>query len=227
MRKLLPLLTVLVVLAAAVGFFLLRRSQAVLDAAEVERIASRLLPGARPPQGLKAVLALKSEGLEVAIFAPALVQVRAENLQPGGLRVIIARPLSQQPPQPADLLAQIAQAQNQQAASFDTLSKHPVMLNLGGHKYPAQESELQLNGARQKLREDFTVVPVDQHPVILVVTGTEPDFNQSARDEFLAGLSAPAGPESEEPASPPEAPRPGPPGLPSPPSGGPPRPPGM
>ena len=223
MRKVLAVLGALVVIAVAAAIFLLKRSNAVLDSGEVEKIAARLLPGARPPAGLKGVLALKPDDLEVAIFAPDLGQAKAENIEPGGLRIIIARPESQQPPQPTEVMAKISQVQKEQAENAETLSKHPLMLKLGGQNQPAQESQLKVKSNGKVLRQDVTIVLVDKHPVILLMTGTDPQFNQTARDEFLGALSAPGHPDMPGPGGTPAMP-----GLPKPPGpGGPPKPPGI
>lgn len=220
MRKVLGILAGLGLLAAVAAFIFIKRSNAVLDSTQVETIAAQMLPGARPPAGLRGVLAIHPESLQVAIFAPGLAQAKAENLGPGQLRIIIARPEAQQPPQPAEVLAKIAQVQKEQAESFETLSKHPVMLSLGALKQPAQESELQVKAGGQRLRQDFTVVLVDRHPVMLILTGGEPQFNQTARDEFLSALSVPGGPGGPEPPIPPRPmdppPRPEAPNLPRP-----------
>jgi hypothetical protein len=227
MRKVLGVLVALVAIVAAAAFVFLKKSNAILDSGEVERIAARLLPGARPPSGLKGVLALKPDDLEVAIFAPDLGQAKTANLEPGGLRIIIARPESQQAPQPTEVMAKISQVQKEQAENEEILSKHPLILKLGGQNQPAQECQLKVKSNGKMLRQDFTVALVEKHPVILLITGTEPQFNQTARDQFLAGLSAPGHPGLPRPGETPGMP--GMPELPRPPGpgpGGPPKPPG-
>ena len=102
MRKLLIPLLVLVVVGAGVAFFLLKKNNVVLDSGEVERMAAQMLPGARPPAGLKGVLGLHPEGLEVAIFAPGLAQVKPDNLNGSDLRIIMAKPTAPEPPTPQD-----------------------------------------------------------------------------------------------------------------------------
>ena len=210
MRKAMLVVVGLLALAAAVAWFLLKRSHAVLDPAEVERIAARLLPGARPPAGLKGVLALEPEDLEVAIFAPSLAQARTEAIEPGGLRILIARPNKPEPPDPTEVMEKVGRLRKEQSEVLEVLAKHPVLLSLGGRKYPAEESELKIKSNGRPLRQNFTVVMVEKHPVLLIITGGEPPFNEAARDEFLANLSAPAGPSL--PAAQPPRPRfPGPP----------------
>lgn len=194
MRKLLiALLLLLVVLAVVAGLFF-KKKGVVLDSPEVERIAAQLLPGARPPAGLKGVLAFKLDQLQVAILAPGLPQARAENLQSGQLRIILASPQSEKPPQPSEILAKIDQVQQSKAVALETLAKNPLALRIGGRLYPAQESKLRVREGGAVLREDFTILLVDKHPLILMLTGNEENFPEAARDQFLQGLSAPSGP---------------------------------
>lgn len=229
MRKLLVASSILLVALAIAAVVFLKRKGAVLNDHEVERIAARLLPGARPPSGLKGALAFQQDDLEVAILAPGLPQVKAENLQAGQLRIIIASPRAQKPPNPSEILAKISQVQQDKAETMETVSKNPVALQIGGKPYPAQESKLKVRQGDQMLREDFTIVLVDKHPVILLLTGSEENYPEKARAEFLGGLAAPT-----EPAHPDLPARfssklpPGPPARPTlPPPGSAPRPPRM
>ena len=194
MRKLLIVVLVLLVILAAAALIFLKKKDAVLDSQEVEPIAARLLPGASPPAGLKGVLALKLDDLQVAILAPGLPQAKAENLAAGQLRIIVASPQSDQPPQPAEILERISQVQKEKSAAMETLSKNPVALMIGGKPYPAQESKLKVREGGKLLREDFTILLVDKHPVILMLTGNEENYPSAARDEFLGRLNPPSGP---------------------------------
>lgn len=194
MRKLLVALLLILVALAIAAFVFLKKKNAVFDTQEVERIAARLLPGARPASGLKGVLAFKLDDLEVAILAPGLPQARAENLQAGQLRIIIASPQSEKPPPPSEILAKISQVQQDKAEAMEMVSKNPVALQIGGKPYPAQESKLKVREGGQLLREDFTILLVDKHPVIVLLTGNEENYPEKARAEFLAGLNAPTGP---------------------------------
>ncbi len=125
MRKLLVALAVVLV-ALAVGAWVFLKKNFVLDAAEVERIAARMLPGARPPKGSKGVLALKPDDLEIAVLAPGLPQVKVENLQAGQLRIIVARPQSESPPPPSEIIAKISQVQKEKGEALGARPKTPL-----------------------------------------------------------------------------------------------------
>ena len=194
MRKLLIALLVLLVIVAAAALILLKKKNAVLDSGEVERIAARLLPGASPPAGLQGVVAFTLDDLQVAILAPGLPQAKAENLGAGQLRIIIASPQSDQPPQPGEILEKISQVRKEKSEAMETLSKNPVALTIGGKPYPAQESKLKVREGGKLLREDFTILLVDKHPVVLMLSGNEENYPAAARDEFLGRLTPPSGP---------------------------------
>lgn len=193
MRKLLVALVVVLV-AIAIGAAVFLKKNFVVEAAEVERIAARLLPGARPPKGSKGVLALKPDDLEIAVLAAGLPQVKVENLEAGQLRIIVARPQSDSPPQPSEIIAKISQMQKDRGKAVETLSKKPVALQIGGKAYPAMESKLKVREGGLLLREDFTILLVDKHPVVVLLTGPEENYPEEARNQFLSGLTAPEGP---------------------------------
>jgi len=194
MRKALIGVGLLVAMAAVAIFLFLRRQQVVLNSAEVERMAASMLPGAKPPAGMKGVLGLHPEGLEVAIFAPSLAQAKPENLSGSDLRIIIARPVSPQPPSPQEISDKISHAQKEKAQKMDTLEKKPRLLSVGGKPYPGLESHLVLKSNGAKLRENLTILLVEKKPVVILVLGPEATFNTAARDEFLKALKAPDGP---------------------------------
>lgn len=202
MRKLLAILVVLAVAAIAVGLIFLKKNGVVLDSAEVERSAATMLPGARPPAGLKGVLGLHLEGLEVAIFAPSLDQVKTENLNDSGLRIVIARPTSSDPPSPQDIAEKIAKARKERAEEMETQATRPVLLPVGGKPYPALESSLSMRSNGKKMRQESTIFPIDKKPVVVLIMGPQQTFNLAARDQFLATLTAPDAPHPHLPKIP-------------------------
>lgn len=242
MRKAIAFILALLVIGIAAVMIILKKKGVVIDSAQVEASAAQMLPGARPPGGLKGVLSLKLQDLQVAIFAPSLGKAEVANLSGDDLRIIIAKPTTDQRPQPQEVLQKISQAQNRKAEEMDTLEKSPTLLKVGGKPYPAIESKTMLKSNGTRLRENLTVLLVEKRPVIVLICGPEATFNSATRDQFLAGLSVTAGPPSDmlpvgtpTPEAPPigrpggrrtERPRPGRrPGPPGPP-GGPPGPPG-
>jgi hypothetical protein len=193
MRKAVLALGLVIGVGAAAGLFFLQKNQVLLDSAEVEQRAAAMLPGAKPPSGLRGVLGLHPEGLEVVIFAPALPQASAENLSGSDLRILIARPTSPHPPSPQEISDKIDQAQKKKAQQMDTLEKKPILLSVGGKPYPGLESRLSLKSNGAKLRENLTILMPDQKPVVVLIVGPENSFNTSTRDEFLSALQAPQG----------------------------------
>lgn len=212
-------------------FWTMQQKHVVLDPAEVERIASRLLPGAAPPPGLKAVLALRpEEGLEVAIFAPSLDKVDVSRLEGKDLRIVIAHP--DQPTGNPDLKAlasKIGEAQGRKAEEMDTLEESPVMVEIGGRPYPAMSGRAALKASGKRVQEFVTILSPGSNTVVVLVTGPDGSFDRATMDRFLAGLQgsfgdgAPSLPGAGAPALPSDGDAQPP--LPGPPPGGPPGPP--
>lgn len=200
MKKLVAIVALVLLAVAGGAFWVLRSRGVVLNGAEVERTADRLLPGARPPQGLRGVLALQPDGLEVAIFAKGLPQAQLENLGSGDLRIIIARPEASQTPRPEEIAERISRAQQKKAEELDTLQQHPAVVSVGGRPYPATEADVRLRSNGRALQETLVLLP---GPVIVLLTG---DGAQATRDQFLASLPAAQGPvpgsETPKPARP-------------------------
>lgn len=225
MRWIAGVLALVVVVAAGFLLWKMQEHQVVLDPAEVQRVASRLLPGAVPPPGLKAVLALRPEaGLQVAVFAPSLDKADPGKLEGRDLRIVIAQPdRPSGTPDPGEVLRKIGEAQGRKAEEMDTLAQSPVVLSVGGRPHPGMESRVALKASGKRLQEDLTILPPG---VIVLITGPDGSFDRETRDRFLAGLDAPEGGAAPAPPSPAAAPPSGPPGRPAGLPGRPPGPPG-
>ncbi|MBT9583416.1 hypothetical protein IV102_08700 [bacterium] len=202
MRKILIVLGLLVVLVAVGLLIFLKKNQVALSSAEIEKMASDMLAGAKPPTGLKGVLGLHLEGLEVVIFAPSLPKAEPSNLTGSDLRIIVAKPTAEKAPTPQEIGAKIDAAQKRKAEQMDALRKGPLMLKVGGKPYPGLESQLALKSDGRKLRENMTIVLADKKPVVVLMLGPEESFNTAARDEFLAALAAPTQPHGDLPRVP-------------------------
>ena len=202
MRKVLIVLGILVVIGAAALLIFLKKNQVALSSAEIEKMAGDMLPGAKPPTGLKGVLGLHLDGLEVVIFAPSLPKAEPSNLTGSDLRIIVAKPTAEKAPTPQEIGAKIDAAQKRKAEQMDTLRKSPLMLKVGGKPYPGLESQLALKSDGRKLRENMTILVPDQKPVVVLFVGPEESFNTAARDEFLAALAAPTRPHGDLPRIP-------------------------
>lgn len=218
MRKVAFLVLALLVIGAAVVMVVLRKKGVILDSSKVEALAAQMLPGARPPAGLKGVLGLQLPDLQVAIFAPSLPKAEVSRLSADELRIIMAQPSNDQPPQPQVILEKIRQAQEQKSEEMETLERHPILLQIGGKPHPALESTTLLKSNGSRMRENSTLVLVEKRPVILLFCGPEASFNSTLRDQFLAGLNVTAAAPSDLPtprlAHPPAGLRPSPPVLP-------------
>lgn len=214
MRKALIVLVLLVVMGAAGLLIFLKKNGVALSSAEIEKMAGDLLPGAKPPTGLKGVLGLHLDGLEVVVLAPSLAKAEPSNLTGSDLRIIVAKPTAEKPPTPQEIGAKIDAAQKRKAEQMDTLRKSPVMLKVGGKAYPGLESQLALKSDGRKLRENMTILVPDKKPVVVLFVGPDESFNTAARDEFLAALAAPTRPHGDLPRIPSGLPQGVPQGLP-------------
>lgn len=186
------LLLVLLGAVALGGFMVVRqRTGLVLDSKEVLARADRMLPGAWPPQGLEAVMALSpSEDLEVVIFAPSVTRIGAESWEPGDLRIILARPAIGKKMEAAEIKARIQEAQQKKAEEMDELEKSPVVLAVGGKPHPGLEVISKLRSNQVMLRENITVLQGDS-PVIVIFSGPNDGYPEQLRDGFLNTLEPP------------------------------------
>lgn len=207
LRKYFILLALLIVVVAAIIVFSAKSNKLVVDRPEVERLATFLLSGAKPPKGLQGAVFFHLDDMRVAVFAPSLLKVEPKNMVAGDMRIVIANPNggNLQPPAPDEIFAKIGKAREQAVEATDQLEEKPTVLTVGGHGYPAQEARLVLKGGTTRLLQFLTVIPVKNRPVVVLITGPEDGFPTATRDEFLAGLSvgAPATPSAPLPPGPP------------------------
>jgi hypothetical protein len=231
-RKLAIIAGILILVAAIAAGIFLMRNKVVVSSTEVERLAAQMLPGAAPPSGLKGVLALHPQDLQVAIFAPSFDKADAANLKGSDLRILIARPdrAQEQSPSPSEIREKIDKARERKSEEMDTLMQVPARLSVGGTSYPGIKSSLAVKSNGVRLTEYMTVFKRDTGPVVVLMTGPEGSFSQSAMEQFLARVEAPASPlgGAKAPAEA-KAPLARPPGVPAadpPRAGGPPRLPG-
>ena len=83
MKKPLLIVAILVIVTVALVLVYVSRSrQLALKSAEVVARGEAMWEGAKPPAGLKGVLAIRpEEGIDAAIYAPTLNKVKPENLE--------------------------------------------------------------------------------------------------------------------------------------------------
>jgi hypothetical protein len=214
---------VVVVLIAAIGggvYMWLTRGL-ITDPAEVQRMADAMLPGAKPPAGLSAVVALHPEkDLDVAVFAPSLPKARPESLQGSDLRIVIAQPHSTTQPSFDEIRAKIEKAQSRKAEEMATTGKKAALVGVGGRPYPALETTEVLKSGGARFLEYVTIFKHGDNPTVVMIMGPADTFNRKAMDEFLAALPSstpPAMPDGQRPARAARPARPGAPKGPPPP----------
>lgn len=193
MKKLVVILLALLVVGAAGAIMYLKTEKGVvLDSASVEAQAAAMWPGAKPPQGLKGVLALRpEEDIQVAILAPSLDKVKPDNLSGSDLRIVVAQPKMEGQPNLDEIKLKIASARQRREAEMKVLNEKPALLTIGGQPYPGIESEATHIESGKNLREELTILMKDQQATVILILGPTDGFNAAARDEFLAGLEAP------------------------------------
>ncbi|MBM3461016.1 MAG: hypothetical protein FJX76_02840 [Armatimonadetes bacterium] len=187
------------VVAVAAGVVVWKmRGKVFLNPAEVEGLAARMLPGARPPAGMKAVLGLHPEELEVAIFAPSIDRAEPANLSGGDIRILIARPeRREKAPSASEIRERIGKARERKQEEMDTVSESPTLLRVGGMPYPGMKSTVVLKSNGSRMTEYMSIFVRDKAPTVLLILGPEASFNQAAMQQFLDGLEAPAAPMAE------------------------------
>lgn len=228
MKKLLAPIALLLVLAAAGILVYIKQSKNIeVDSAAVEARGAAMWPGARPPTGLKGVLAISpEEGIDAVIFAPSLSKVKPNNLVGDDLRIVLAQPKVANP-NIAEIKEKLIQARGRKDEEMETLQEKPTLLQVGGEPYPAMDSQVALKDGGKKLHENVTILMKGKQVTVVLIIGPEESFNTKLRDEFLRGLEVPVMENFQKPeiqrtpslAAPPrpKRPRPGPPGLPGPP----------
>ncbi len=191
MKNFLSLRVLLAILAAGAFFVLRQKTGLVLDSKEILARADRMLPGAWPPEGLEAAMALQpEEDLEVVIFAPSAGKVWPSSWEPGDLRIVLARPAVGKELDAAQLKARIQKAQQKKAEETEELEKGPVVLSVGGQPYPGLEITSRLRSNQVALRENITVLKGEATTIVLF-SGPQEGFPEKTRDAFLNVLEPP------------------------------------
>lgn len=203
---------ILVAGAGVVFFFLARQKGVVLDPARVEAQAAAMWPGARPPSGMKGVLALRpEEDIEIAIFAPSLDKVKPENLSAQDLRIVLARPKIEGEPDLAEIKAKIAAARDRKDLEMETAREEVAALEVGGQPYPFIRADVRHRENGAELREEITILVQEKKPTVILLLGPRATYNDALRDEFLAALQAPVNtkelPERFQPPDPGDKPK--------------------
>ncbi|MBI3928774.1 MAG: hypothetical protein HY319_24755 [Armatimonadetes bacterium] len=208
MKRLVGLLLGLLVLSAGVGalFFYYQTRDYNFDQAEVEQLAARMLPGARPVEGVKGVVAVDLKLLEAAVLAPSLAKVEPAELSGGELRFVIAE-IKQLPTdtKSMDKWREIVSkaTEKRESGGMKSVEKNLTVLSAGGRPQPALRSVSEVGSAR--IRDDTTVFLIGGRAVVLQVAGPEATFNQPTMDTFLSRLEL-AGPLPTPPISMPPVP---------------------
>ena len=192
MKKPLLIVAILVVLAVALVLVYMSRSkQLALKSAEVVARGEAMWEGAKPPAGLKGVLAIRpEEGIDAAIYASSLSKVKPANLQGDELRIVVAR-AETETPDLSEVRTKLSKAQARKAEEMVKESEKPIMLEVGGQRYPALEVTSTLKDSGLKLKENITILNDGKQTTVILITGPEESFNTSTRDQFLKGLKKP------------------------------------
>ena len=192
MKKPLLIVAILVIVTVALVLVYVSRSrQLALKSAEVVARGEAMWEGAKPPSGLKGVLAIRpEEGIDAAIYAPTLNKVKPENLGAGELRIVVAK-AETETPDLAEVRAKLAKAQERKGEDMTKVSEKPILLEVGGQRYPALEVSSTLKDSGRKLKENITILNDGTKTAVILITGPEESFNTRARDQFLRGLKKP------------------------------------
>ena len=193
MKKVVLAILIVLVAAGVAGFAYLKTEKGlVLDSAQVETQAAAMWPGAKPPSGLKGVLALRpEEDIQVAIFAPSLDKVKPGNLAGDDLRIVVAKPKIEGQPNIDEIKTKIAKARQQKDEEMETEKEDVALLKVGGQPYPGIQSDVVHRDSGTKLHEEVTILIKDKKPTVILILGPRDTYNTAARDEFLAALEAP------------------------------------
>ena len=192
MKKPLLIVAILVIVTVALVLVYISRSkQLALKSAEVVARGEAMWEGAKPPTGLKGVLAIRPEdGIDAAIYAPSLSKVKPANLQDDELRIVVAR-AETETPDLAEVRAKLSRAQERKGEDMTKVSEKPVLLEVGGQRYPALEVTSILKDSDRKLKENITILNDGKKTTVILITGPDDSFNTSTRDQFLKGLKKP------------------------------------
>jgi len=185
-------LMTMVSLAGAMWFGCSEVSHAVsLDAAEVDRLAASIFPGAKPFDGYDGVFGMSAMGARLAIISSphdddegaltiALIQlpniVSTKAALQGELNKIKPKAL----PAGVDL--------NIDSEHADT---QPVDITLGGKTFPAEKSVMQDDPKTNNKKTRYVAAFKQVHGTAILIVqgrGTGTDFNHKAMNEFLANL---------------------------------------
>jgi hypothetical protein len=192
MKKIIAIVAVILVVGAAGFLFYIKQSKNIeVDSAAVEARGAAMWPGARPPKGLKGVLAISpEEGIEAVIFAPSFSKVKPDNLEGSDLRIVLAQPQGEDPSM-AEIKTKITEARGRKDEEMETLEEKPTLLQIGGQAYPGIDSSVEMRESGKKLHENVTLLKTDKQVTVILIIGPEESFNTALRDEFLSALEAP------------------------------------
>lgn len=174
------------------------------DPVQVEAIATKILPGAKPPAGFKAQWGGDLFGFQGAFFGPS----HGGDAQPGEAEFIMMRL-----PESKELnIDQLRKDFKNQSGREDTadqkvLSEEKITLKVGGK--PVQASHCVVEEKGQKENQIVTIfLDKEKHLVIVMASGPQEKFPDAAVQTFFDGLNISnleaIDPETVEAEAPPE-----------------------